>query len=42
VSVEVLPSRPPRTYEMVCLFLQGWAAEEEWLAHIAKLKSHTA
>lgn len=31
-----------RTYEMVCLYLQGWADEEELLAHIAKLKPHTA
>lgn len=31
-----------RTYEMVCLYLQGWADEEELLAHIAKLKRHTA
>ena len=27
-----------RTYEMVCLYLQGWANEEELLAHLAKLK----
>jgi hypothetical protein len=27
-----------RTYEMVCLYLQGWADEEELLAHVAKLK----
>jgi hypothetical protein len=31
-----------RTYEMVCLFLQGWADEEELLAHITKLKPHAA
>jgi hypothetical protein len=31
-----------RTYEMVCLYLQGWADEEELLAHIAKLKPYTA
>jgi hypothetical protein len=31
-----------RTYEMVCLYLQGWAEEEELLAHLAKLKPHTA
>jgi hypothetical protein len=30
-----------RTYEMVCLYLQGWADEEELLAHLAKLKPHT-
>lgn len=29
-----------RTYEMVCLYLQGWADEEELLAHLKKLKSH--
>jgi hypothetical protein len=27
-----------RTYEMVCLYLQGWADEEELLAHLEKLK----
>lgn len=27
-----------RTYEMVCLYLQGWANEEEFLAHLKKLK----
>jgi len=26
-----------RTYEMICLYLQGWADEEELLAHIQKL-----
>jgi Transposase DDE domain len=31
-----------RTYEMVCLYLQGWADEEELLAHLAKLKPHGA
>ena len=31
-----------RTYEMVCLYLQGWADEEELLAHLAKLKPHQA
>lgn len=29
-----------RTYEMVCLYLQGWADEEELLAHLAKLKPY--
>jgi hypothetical protein len=28
-----------RTYEMVCLYLQGWADDEEFLAHLKKLKS---
>jgi len=27
-----------RTFEMVCLYLQGWADEEELLAHLKKLK----
>jgi IS4 transposase len=27
-----------RTYEMVCLYLQGWADEEELLRHLKKLK----
>ena len=27
-----------RTYEMVCLYLSGWADEEELLAHLKKLK----
>jgi DDE family transposase len=31
-----------RTYEMVCLYMQGWADEDELLAHIEKLKSATA
>jgi Transposase DDE domain len=31
-----------RTYEMVCLYLQGWADEEELLAHLEKLQPHTA
>jgi hypothetical protein len=31
-----------RTYEMVCLYLQGWADEQELLAHLAKLKPYTA
>jgi hypothetical protein len=31
-----------RTYEMVCLYLQGWADEEELLAHLQKLKPHAA
>jgi hypothetical protein len=30
-----------RTYEMVCLYLQGWADEQELLAHLAKLKPYT-
>ena len=30
-----------RTYEMICLYLQGWADEEELLAHLAKLKPHS-
>jgi hypothetical protein len=31
-----------RTYEMICLYLQGWADEEELLAHLKKLKPHVA
>jgi len=27
-----------RTFEMVCLYLQGWAHEEEFLTHLKKLK----
>jgi Transposase DDE domain len=30
-----------RTYEMICLYLQGWADEEELLAHIGKLNPST-
>lgn len=30
-----------RTYEMVCLYLQGWASQEELLAHLKKLKPQT-
>lgn len=28
-----------RTYEMICLYFQGWATEEELLAHLEKLKT---
>jgi hypothetical protein len=31
-----------RTYEMVCLYLQGWADQEELLAHLQKLKPSAA
>lgn len=31
-----------RTHEMVCLYLQGWADEEELLAHLRKLKPQLA
>jgi len=31
-----------RTYEMVCLYMQGWADEEEFLAHLEKLKPAAA
>jgi hypothetical protein len=31
-----------RTFEMVCLYLQGWADEEELIAHLEKLKPHAA
>ena len=31
-----------RTYEMVCLYMQGWADEDELLAHLQKLKAATA
>jgi hypothetical protein len=29
-----------RTYEMICLYLQGWADEEELLAHLQKLEPY--
>jgi hypothetical protein len=29
-----------RTYEMICLYFQGWAQEDELLAHLEKLKPH--
>jgi hypothetical protein len=29
-----------RTYEMICLYLQGWADEEELLTHLKKLQPH--
>lgn len=29
-----------RTYEMICLYLQGWADEQEVLTHLEKLKPH--
>ena len=31
-----------RTYEMLCLYLQGWADEEELMKHLAKLKPTNA
>jgi hypothetical protein len=31
-----------RTHEMVCLYLQGWAEEEELIAHLQKLKRERA
>jgi len=31
-----------RTYEMICYYMMGWADEEEFLAHLAKLQPHTA
>jgi hypothetical protein len=31
-----------RTYEMVCLYWQGRASEEELLAHLQKLKPQVA
>ena len=27
-----------RTYEMLCLYLMGWADEDEMEAHVAKLQ----
>jgi hypothetical protein len=31
-----------RTYEMICYYLMGWADEDEFLAHLAKLPPHAA
>jgi hypothetical protein len=31
-----------RTFEMVCLYLQGWADQDELLAHLKKLKPRAA
>jgi hypothetical protein len=31
-----------RTYEMICYYLMGWADEDEFLAHLAKLPTHVA
>ena len=28
-----------RTFEMICLYLQGWAEQDELEAHIKKLKA---
>jgi hypothetical protein len=30
-----------RTYEMLCFYFQGWAEEDELLAHLEKLQPHT-
>jgi hypothetical protein len=29
-----------RTHEMICLYLMGWAEENELLAHLARLQLH--
>ena len=29
-------------YVMICLYLQGWASEEELITHLEKLKPHAA
>ena len=29
----------PRTFEMLCLYLQGWATLDELAAHLEKLKA---
>jgi IS4 transposase len=31
-----------RTYEMICYYLMGWADEEEFLTHLARLPNHVA
>lgn len=31
-----------RTHEMICLYLQGWASEEELLAHLKKIRPQVA
>jgi hypothetical protein len=31
-----------RTYEMICYYLMGWADEEEFVAHLAKLPKYDA
>jgi hypothetical protein len=31
-----------RTFEMICLYMQGWADEDELLAHLTKLKRHAS
>jgi len=28
-----------RTFEMICLYLQGWATLDEMMAHVEKLKT---
>ena len=28
-----------RTFEMICLYLQGWATLDELMAHVEKLKT---
>lgn len=40
--ISLVTGRKPtlRTYEMICLYLQGWADEEEFLNHLQKLKPH--
>lgn len=40
--ISLVTGRKPtlRTYEMICLYLQGWADEEELLAQLQKLKPH--
>ncbi len=39
ISARVGQKPTKRTYEMICLFFQGWATEQELEAHIAALNS---
>jgi hypothetical protein len=39
ISVRIGHKPTKRTYEMVCLFFQGWATEQELEDHIARLKA---
>ena len=39
ISVRIGQKPTKRTYEMICLFFQGWATEQELEAHIAALHS---
>ena len=41
ISARIGHKPTKRTYEMICLFFQGWASEQELEDHIARLRQAT-